>query len=164
MPNDAATRVARIDKAEWSGMPLHWTRQERGRFLRQLLRQKGVDPDRLYKVEYHPRHACWLLVQEAGPEEPSIPTTAAPPSPADELFYLRAADEFRRTALLALGSRPGPFANLRGKYELPDKGEEISPADLAHVLGGRPATDPPVRFDAEGRWRAGLPQDGPGAS
>jgi hypothetical protein len=146
--------VARVEKADLAGMPPQWTPRERGRHLRGLLRQKGVDPDQLYQVEYHPRHACWLLIQQnERADQPAAPPTG-PPGQSDELFYARAADEFRRAALAALGTRSAYFAGRSGRYELPEKAEEISPAELVNQLGGPSAGDPPVQFDAEGRWRA----------
>jgi hypothetical protein len=153
MRNDSVSRVARLDKTELSGMPLHWTPRERGQFLRALFRQKGLDPDRLYQVEYHPRHGCWLLTQQFElAEQPAAPA-APPPDQADELFYVRVTDEFRRTAQAAVGRGAAFLAGRAGRYELPEKAVELSPADLAILLGGPSTNDPPVRFDGEGRWR-----------
>jgi hypothetical protein len=154
MRHEQATRVARIEKADLAGLPPQWTPRERGQYLRGLLRQKGVDPDQLYQVEYHPRHSCWLLIQQTEPVDQPAAPAAVPPSQSDELFYVRVTDELRRTALAALGTRSVYFAHGAGRYELPEKAEEISPAELMNQLGGPCAGDPPVRFDAEGRWRA----------
>jgi hypothetical protein len=154
MRSDRVSHVARLNKAELSGMPPQWTSRERGQYLRALFRQKGVDPDRLYQVEYHPRQACWLLIQRMELVEQAATLTAPLSDQADELFYVRATDELRRTALAAVGRGSTFLAGPGGKYQLPEKAEEISPADLADLLGGPSAGDPPVRFDGEGRWRA----------
>ena len=63
MPHEQGRHVARLDKHELTGMPAQWTEPERGRHLRRLLRDRGIDPDRLYFLSYHPRHRCWLFHQ-----------------------------------------------------------------------------------------------------
>ena len=155
MPNEPTRRVARVDKAELSEMPAHWTDPERGRYLRRLLRRKGIDPDRLYTVEYFPKHLCWLLTQEVRPAWPGA-GAAAPPAQTDGGFYLQAATEFRRTARAAfarLAAHSSHFASFGCLYQLPEKPQETTPADLAKLLEGSAPKDTAVRFDAEGGWQ-----------
>jgi hypothetical protein len=151
MPNEPTPRVARIDRQELGTMPLHWTRQQRGRYLRGLFQAKGIDPHRLYTLTYYPHRACWLVTQTPGDPGPRPPGSAK----ADELFYAQVTTEFRRTALAATAAS-GPHSPQFGvKYELPPKPHDVTPAALRDLLGGPGEGDLPVRFDAEGGWRTG---------
>jgi hypothetical protein len=145
-------RVARIDKAELSEMPADWTNRERGRHLRGLLYTRGIDPDRLFTVEYFPNHLRWVVMQESAVERPTAsPTTSC--RRADEFFYSQIISEFWRTARTAfakLAAHSPHIATFGRKYELPAKPEETSAASLAAALGGRPTDAPDVHFDGEG--------------
>jgi hypothetical protein len=158
MTAESDKHIARLDQQELADLPLQWTNAERGHYLRRLLRAKGVDPDRLYALTYHPRKRCWLLSQPrvaSGPPAPAV--QAGPPSEADEAFYLRALTELRRSALAALASGAAQASlPLGARYELPAQPQETTPAALAKWLGEGGVSDRPVRFDSEGGWRAGL--------
>jgi hypothetical protein len=148
MPNEIRQRVARLNKHELNDMPAHWTRRERGRHLRRLLRDKGIDSDHLYRVEYFPHRACWLFTQGVEPE--GSPVSTAPPSPADEAFYLQISQELRRTVLDALAFHRAQFGV---KYQLPAKPQELSPSELVNLIGNAGERLFPVRFDGEGGWQ-----------
>ena len=166
MPNQPTRRVARVDKSELSEMPAHWTDRERGRYLRGLLRRKGIDADRLYAVEYFPEHLCWVLTQkiESGPErqpsevlETSEVWGLTRPTQTDEAFYLQAVTEFRRTARAAfarLAAHSSYFASFGCSYQLPEKPQETTAAELAELLRDPASRGVAVNFDAEGGWRA----------
>jgi hypothetical protein len=146
-------RVARIDRNELLDLPAPWTNQERGQYLRFLLRLKGIDPDRLYRLAYHPLPRCWLLTQEAEPDRPPAPAVAQ----AEEHFYLQAIAQFHwtaRVACAALASQSTQFARFGCSYQLPPKPQEMSPDDLAKSLGGSgPVSKPAPFFTSEGGWR-----------
>jgi hypothetical protein len=153
MANEPVTRWARLDKQELADLSAQGSDQERGRLLRRLLREKGIDPNRLYRVEYHPHRLCWLLTQETAPGGHSAPGMA------DDLFYLQALTELRRTArtaFAAVAARSSHFANFGRPYQLPTEPEPqpLAPRDLANLLGGTNA--PPARFDSEGGWEPEL--------
>jgi hypothetical protein len=151
------TRVARIDRHELLDLPSDWTNEDRGRYLRLLLRHKGIDTNRLYRIEYYPRRRCWLLIQETEPGSPPLPT-AATYHPGDASFYLQTLAEFRRagvTAWSALAAQSSQFACWGGPYELPKEPEELTPADLTQLLRDPGEGNPSVSFDSEGGWRAG---------
>jgi len=139
--------VARIDRREVAALPTQWTDLEKGLQLRLLLRERGIDPQRLYVLTYHPRHQSWLFTQR--PQEPgTVPSATAGTS--DDVFYRQLAVELRRTARLACASQGlGWFP-----YRLPEQPEAVTPADLARELSACGDTDPPVRFTREGGWRA----------
>src|SRR5918911_533444 len=121
MPNEPGRRVARVDKSELSAMPEGWTHRERGRHLRRLLERKGIAPDRLFAVEYFPKHQCWVLTQDA---EAAAPPGAAPPAQPEEVFYLQTVTEFRRPAggaFASLAARSAHFASFGCDYQLPEK-------------------------------------------
>jgi hypothetical protein len=64
-------------------------------------------------------------------------------------------DEFRRTAVTAIARASGHSPSLAaqgGKYELPSKPEEMTPAELAKLIGGAPGDGASVQFDGEGGW------------
>src|SRR5262249_47235633 len=63
MENELRRRLARIDRRELSGAGPDAPPAVRGRYLRQLLLDKGIDPSRLYHVEYYANHHCWLVTQ-----------------------------------------------------------------------------------------------------
>jgi hypothetical protein len=152
MQYQAPPRVARINRQELASLPAHWTDRERGQYVRLLLGIQGIDCGRLYWVEYHPRHHCWLVTQ------PEPLTKAAPesgPLAKDDALCLQILTEFRRTARLAwaaLAARSPELARHGGKYELPDRPEELTPAGLVNQLGHSGPADAPVQFDAEGGW------------
>jgi hypothetical protein len=146
MEHEPTPRVARVNRQDLDDMPAHWSDQERGQYLRLLLRLKGLDPGRLYTVSYYPHRSCWLLTQTPGPA--AEPASSADGKP-DEVFYREAVAEFRRTAFVALAQRP----HGAGTYQLPPKPYPLTTTELADLLGG--GTDqPPVRFDGEGGWQA----------
>jgi hypothetical protein len=147
MPHDSGKRVARIDRREVAALPAQWTDREKGYQLRVLLRERGIDPNRLYLVSYHPRHRCWLFTQQ-GPEPADLPPS---PGKSDDVFYRQLAAELRHTARLACAVHGGQ----RVRYQLPDAAQEVSPADLAKLLGAPDAGHSPVRFTREGGWQAG---------
>src|SRR5438270_12832601 len=145
--HEQGRHVAQLDKHELTGMPAEWTEPERGRHLRRLLRDRGIDPDRLYLLSYHPRHRCWLFHQRP-PQGP-----AAVGGVGDGLFFTRLGAELRRTARLAWAAQHAGRTEPRAAG-LPGKALETTPSDLASLLGGASA-GPSVRFDAEGGWRTG---------
>ena len=155
MKNDRIRRVARIDRHELAEMPSTWSNRERGRYLRILVRFRGIDPDGLFQVEYYPYRTCWLLIQE--PQAEDRPATTKPTSlQPDETFYLQTLELFRRsarTAFAAAAAKSLHFASHGSSYELPSKPQEVTAARLADLLGGNAATDPSVRFNAEGGWQ-----------
>src|SRR5881398_1522359 len=98
MPNEPSRRMARLERHELSEIPSHWSKMERGQYVWRLLRDKGIDPGRLYTVEYFPYRQCWLLTQdiEQGPQP--RPIAIAPRGKAGLLFYTQVTTELRRTA------------------------------------------------------------------
>jgi hypothetical protein len=150
MPNEIRQRIARLNKHELDEVPAHWTRPERGHHLRRLLVVKGINPNRLYRVEYYPHRQCWLFTQEAEPGAAPPAPPALPSAPADEAFYIQISLELRRAALSALRHYRSQFG---GKYELPSKPQELTPADLVNLIGEAGEGAPPVRFDGEGGWQ-----------
>jgi hypothetical protein len=154
-----SVKVARINKQQLSEIPLEWTNQERGRYLRLLFQLKGIDANRLFRVAYYPYPRCWLLTQEA--EAGPIPKTRdrSPAGVADEVFYLQIMGELgwkARAACAALATNSFHFARYGCTYQLPAKPQEVTAADLVHQLGG-PLSPPdsPLRFDGEGGWQCG---------
>lgn len=148
MANEPIHCVARVDRRELAEMSPAWTDRERGQFLRLLLRREGIDPGRLYRVEYFPLRRCWLLTQNAEPDE-------APAVGSDEQFYAIIVAELRRTARLAwaaLAAQSSHFAQSGCEYQLPPKPQELTTAGLADLLGGPGEGGPGVRFDSEGGW------------
>jgi len=154
MANEPSPRVARIDKRELADMPASWSNRERGRYLWLLLRLKGIDPNRLYTVEYYPYRSCWVLTQVL---EPGLAETAsAAPALEEEAFYLQAVTEFRRTARLAFAAaaaRSRHFAAFGCPYQLPAKIQEITPDDLRELIGNISGDRVGVRFNDEGGWQ-----------
>jgi hypothetical protein len=158
MPNQPDPQVARIDRQELAAMPVHWTRQQRGRYLRGLFLAKGIDPQRLYTITYYPHRTCWLLTQQPGEPGSQPPREAHAGKKADELFYAQVTTEFRRTALAAnaaAGLHSAHFNCPGFKYQLPSKPQEVTPAALRALLGSPGEGDLPVRFDGEGGWQTG---------
>jgi hypothetical protein len=154
MVSEPTTRVARVDKRELADMPASWTNCQRGRHLRALLRLKGIDPNRLYTVEYYPYRSCWVLIQMLEPR--LAMTTLAVPAQEAEAFYLQAISEFRRAARLAFAAaaaRSRHFAVFGCPYELPAKIQEITPADLRELIGSAGEEKASVRFNDEGGWQ-----------
>lgn len=152
MPSEPSHLVARIDKSDLADLPGAWSEQEHGRYLRLLLRQRGLDPHRLFRVEYYPHRQCWLLIQE-GESEASPPP--APRQP-DRLFYRQVTAELRRAALTAFASqaaRSVHFASHGRPYQLPPKPQELTPAKLADLLGGSAEERKSVQFTNEGGWQ-----------
>jgi len=150
-------RLARLDKRELADIPLQWTKRERGQYLRRLLQFKGINPNSLYQVQYFPHRHCWLLTQEVDPAPAPGSAGTHPPPQEDELFYLQALAEFRRTALAAfaaVAAQSPHFAQFGRPYQLPPEPQEMTPADLANLLGGSSEAGVPPRFDSEGGWRS----------
>ena len=153
---DEPKRMARIDWAELAEMPPAWTNRERGQYLRLLFRMRGIDPQRLYRIEYYPLRRCWLVTQPADPGRQPAETPDG--AKEDELFFGQIVAELRRTALAAcaaLAAHSPHFARFGGKYQLPAEEEEVTTSDLRGLLGNAGDSNPPVRFDREGGWRAG---------
>jgi hypothetical protein len=155
--NTPPRHTARIDRQEMVEIRALPTYPERGRFLWHLLRNKGLDPQRLYTTEYHPHRHCWLLTQMTGD---AIPAASEGPlsDPQAERFYLQAATEFHRTALAAfaaVAAYSSHFARFGCKYQLPTEPEVLTPADLVNLLGGSGSASSPARFSPEGGWRSG---------
>ena len=151
MANEPHQRIARIDKSDLADLPADGTEQERGRWLRLLLRQRGIDPHRLFRVEYYPHYHRWLVIQEAEPGAAARPT---PPQP-ESLFYRHVMAELRRAALTAFASqaaRSVHFASHGSPYQLPPKPQELTPAKLVDLLGGPQDGPDDVRFTGEGGW------------
>jgi hypothetical protein len=147
MPHEPGKRVARLDRREVASLPVQWTELEKGQQLRLLLWERGIDPNHLYWVTYHPPHKCWLFVQ-AGPE----PATAAP-SPSvkgEDVFYRQLVAELRRSARLACVTHGAYHV----RYELPGPSVDVTPTDLAKQLGKLAKGHATVRFTSEGGWRA----------
>lgn len=144
-------RVARVDRRELSSIPSDWSFPRRGRYLRLLLQGKGIDPERYYRVEYHPRRHCWVLTQEEGRK----PRPVAPGARADEVLFVQAMTIFRRTAVAAyaaLAAQSPHFARRGRVYRPPTGSQETTLDELIRLLGGG-AGDPPVTFDSEGGWQ-----------
>lgn len=146
MPSEPRQHVTRIDRRDLADLPPEWTDQERGRHLRLLFQQRGIDPDRLFRLEYYPHRHCWVLIQDADPRADKLP-----PHQPDRMFYRQVTAEFRRAALAALAAH-GP--HFLGKFQLPPEPQELTPAKLIDLLGGPGGDAAPVRFTSEGGWRA----------
>src|SRR5207302_3588828 len=93
MVSEPGRHVARINRGELTQVPPDTPLAERGRRLRRLLLLQGIDPGRLYRVEYYPHHHCWLLTQEEEPAHPRRPAPAARDAKADELYYVNVMAE-----------------------------------------------------------------------
>jgi hypothetical protein len=146
MEHEPLKRVARLDRWEVAALPTQWTDEEKGQQLRLLLRERGIDPNRLYILTYHPRHHCWLFMQRC----PESPVAAAVGKP-DDVFYRQLAAELRRTARVASLSQ-GPW---RVPYRLPDAPETLTPTELATELSAAGKLHSAVRFTREGGWHNG---------
>jgi hypothetical protein len=157
MRTERPRRTARLEKRELAAMPSHWSKEDQGRYLWRLLREKGLNPGRLYTVEYFPYHQCWLLTQEAD----SRPIAVALPKEGARLFFTQVSTELQRTAraaFAALAARSEHFARFGCKYQLPPKPQETTPADLTRSLGGPADEDSHVQFTSEGGWQAASPR------
>src|SRR5437870_9521880 len=115
MLNELSRRMARLERRELTEIPSHWLKEERGRYLWRLLRNKGIDPSRLFTLEYFPDRQCWLLTQEIehGPQQRAL--APPPPGKASLLFYTQINTELRRTALAAFtaaAARSAHFARF----------------------------------------------------
>ncbi len=146
--------MARIDRNDLANLPPQSTNAQRGRLLRVLLQQRGIDVRRLYQLAYFPHRRCWLLTQEALPEGECVSAAAPGPGKEDEAFYLQTLDDLRRTQRTALAGHVGHafYHAYQGPYELPEKPREMSTADLAELLGDAGGGAERIRFDGEGRW------------
>lgn len=161
MLNEVTRRLARLEKRELSEIPSFWSREEQGRYLWRLFRAKGVDPARLYTVEYFPHRQCWLLTQEIVPGPRSQPIALAPRGKANLLFYNQVCTELRRAAVSAFAiaaTRSVHFARFGCHYQLPPKPQETTPADLVRALGGPADPETCIRFTNEGGWQTGQPE------
>ncbi len=150
MPSEPSQRVARIDKSDLADLPAEWSEQERGRHLRRLFTQRGIDPHRLFRVEYYPDRQCWLLLQDAA-------AGASPPSrQSDQRLFRQVMAEFRRAAVTAFArhaARSMHFARHGRPYQLPPKPQELTTAKLADLLGGLRDGQDEVYFTNEGGWQ-----------
>jgi hypothetical protein len=143
-------RIARVDRHELGEFPSSCSDAERGQRLRRLLHLRGIDPGRLFRVEYYPHHLCWLVLQE--PADVQSAAVGGPQS--DATFYTQILGEFRRSARTAysrVAAHSLQFARFGCKYELPPEPQDMTPADLADQLGGPAPVN--VRFDPEGGWQ-----------
>src|SRR5438874_11997564 len=111
MRTERPQRLARLEKRELAEIPSHWSKADQGEYLWRLLRDKGVDPSRLYTVEYFPHRQCWLLTQELEAGTPPRPITPAP-GEAGLQFYTQVSTELRRTALAAVAAVAGRSAHF----------------------------------------------------
>jgi hypothetical protein len=155
-------RMARLERQELAEMPSHWSKEEQGRYLWRLLRNKGIDPDRLFALEYFPYRQCWLVTQETEHGPQRRPRAAAPPGKASLRFYVQVSTELRRTALAAFAaaaSRSAHFARFGCAYQLPPKPQETTPADLVRLLGGPADQTAHIRFTTEGGWQSAPLED-----
>jgi hypothetical protein len=149
---DAAQRLARIDKHEIADLPPHWTTGQRGEHLRRLLRRKGIDETRYYQLEYFPLRRCWLLIQEPARHGEGVAANRG-----YELFYLETVAEFRRAARAAsaaLAAHSPYRLHFGDPAELLSTPQELTPAELAELLGSPAARDDAIQFDGEGSWHA----------
>jgi hypothetical protein len=150
--DSANTCIARINSSELADLPPDWSTAERGCYLRLLLRIKGIDAGRWYRVEFFPRSRCWLLTQERA--EMRCEDSASVPAPDDASFFVQAYTVLRRTARSAYATaaaRSMHFARHGCEHSLPPEPEKLSAADIIALLG--PAnSDPDVHFDSEGGW------------
>src|SRR5438874_13803462 len=107
MRTERPQRLARLEKRELAEIPSHWSKADQGEYLWRLLRDKGIDPGRLYTVEYFPYRQCWLLTQdiEQGPQP--RPIAIAPRGEAGLLVYTHVTTALRRTALAAIAVAAG---------------------------------------------------------
>ncbi len=157
MESEPVRNVARINWGELAEALPDTPPAERGRRLRRVLLLKGIDPDRLFRVEYYPHHHCWLLTQEEGPAHPKRPAPPARGAKADELYYVNVMAEFQLVARVACASaaaHSSHFARFgRREYHLPEPEQELSVTQLVEQLGGPGGDDTAVHFDREGRWR-----------
>jgi len=145
--------VARVNKQDLADLPARWTDRQRGRYLRRLLRQQGINPDRLFQVAYYPHWRCWLLTQEESLSGPAARPMAVE---GDEAFYMTTTAELRRTALLAVraqAAQPTHSASFGVRFPLPPPPQPLTPAELASLLGGPGDSPATVRFDSEGGWQ-----------
>src|SRR5262245_32202718 len=150
MANEHPPRVARVDRLELSDLPAGWSDRERGQYLRILLTGRGIDTARLFRVEYHPRRHCWLVLQEWEAGRPSA-------GEDDDRFYVQAMTLFRRAGMAAwsaLAAASPHFARFGHPYEPAGQSQALTPADLAKLLSG-PGGGSPVRFTGEGGWHIG---------
>jgi hypothetical protein len=156
--SEPVRKVARLDKGTVSEFPPEMSFPERGRSLRALLRGQGIDPERLYFIEYYPRHHCWLLTQGGEPEQRQAPVVRlAPAGKSDEAFYLElmtALQRAARVACAAMAASSTQYARSGGTYRLPEKPQELTTAELAELLGDADVGDRSIQFDSEGRWRS----------
>jgi hypothetical protein len=155
METEQRRHVVRIDRAELAGAGPDVPLPERGRFLRRLLQDKGIDPDRLYHVEYFATHHCWLLTQEEVPGR--RPASPPPHDRADTLFFVRVMSELQhvaRAACRSLAAHSSHFARFGRKFQPPEPAKEVALSELVDLLGGPGNDTASVRFDSEGRWRS----------
>lgn len=160
MANGPGLCVARIDRDELSGLPAG-TPSDRGGYLRRLLRGRGIDPDHLFRLEYHPRQRCWLATQDGEAAARPRHSPDRPAAKVNEQFYWQTMAELARTAraaCAALAARSSQFAHHGRDYSLPEKPQELTPAQLRELLDLGGATSPDVQFDSQGGWRP-APQD-----
>jgi hypothetical protein len=148
MESDAPQYIARVDRQELADILASRPGAELGRHLDVLLRGKGIDPGRFFRVEYHPYHFCWLVYQQAAPAPPASRSAASAEASILAEFRLSA-----RSACARAAAHSQHFARFGCKYELPPEPQEITPADLAIQLGGMAAAGSTVRFDREGGWQ-----------
>ncbi|HJT78313.1 MAG TPA: hypothetical protein VJ739_14010, partial [Gemmataceae bacterium] len=139
MVSEPVQRVARINRGELSHLSPDLSLAERGRRLRRQLLHKGIDPDRLFRVEYYPNHHCWLLTQEGEPTHPRRPAAPASDGKADELYFVSIMAEFQlvaRSACARAAAHSTHFARFGCRYQLPEPERELTVADLVEQLGG----------------------------
>jgi hypothetical protein len=148
MEHEPVKRVARLDRWEVVALPTQWTDEEKGQQLRLLLRERGIDPNRLYFLTYHPRHHCWLFTQRC-PE--STAHSVKPAAKPDDIFYRQLTTELRRTARVASATQGTWWV----PYRLPEVPEALTPSELATALSAAGDLHAAVRFTREGGWHTG---------
>lgn len=164
MVSEPRQHVARINRGELVPLAADLPLAERGRRLRRQLLLKGIDPDRLFRVEYYPNHHCWLLTQEGEPTHPRRGVAPGRGGKADELYYVSIMAEFQlvaRSACAQAAAHSAHFARFGRRYQLPEPERELTLTELVEQLGGPGDDAGPVRFDSEGRWRDRTEEEGP---
>ncbi|HEV3116296.1 MAG TPA: hypothetical protein VGY58_04535 [Gemmataceae bacterium] len=154
MSSEPVRHIARIDKQELDGMPSIWSNCERGRYLRHLLRTRGIDPGALFHIEYYPYRGCWLFSQTKQPGRQA--GREASLFQNEEKFFLQTLAQLRhaaRSAFAAVAATSIHFASHGCAYALPPKSQEVSAGDLAGLLGRGEGIEPRVQFTAEGGWQ-----------
>jgi hypothetical protein len=155
MSDSPSQQIARLNRHELTEMPPQWTDADRGQFLRMLLRLKGIDASRYFRVTYHPYRRCWLVSQAAGQGRPATEPQMSTVK-EDANLYLRLQHDLARAAraaVTALVAQSPEFARRGCPYELPTPTQELTPAAFADLLGQAAQKPSAAEFDSEGGWQ-----------